>query len=213
MAKNEKDTRVQVPVKTNGTQVSAGAKQRNWRRIGLIAVIALACAMILTGCILLAVNNARTPGEYRFADLQKQQIASVEAYNEGHRTKYLCSDLKETAAYTYSDGKFDIVIEQRFNHPDGQEAVLYIQTDARDYVTNLRTYYDLSGSKMTHTRHDGKKIDVTSAFDENGIFTASFAFDGCFYCIRFDSGYDNEDDAYRSCMTVVLSVLDENPDA
>ena len=110
MAKNEKDTRVQVPVKTNGTQVSAGAKQRNWRRIGLIAVIALACAMILTGCILLAVNNARTPGEYRFADLQKQQIASVEAYNEGHRTKYLCSDLKETAAYTYSDGKFDIVI-------------------------------------------------------------------------------------------------------
>ena len=80
MAKNEKDTRVQVPVKTNGTQVSAGAKQRNYRRIGLIAVIALACAMILTGCILLAVNNARTPGEYRFADLQKQQIASVEAY-------------------------------------------------------------------------------------------------------------------------------------
>ena len=74
MAKNEKDTRVQVPVKTNGTQVSAGAKQRNYRRIGLIAVIALACAMILTGCILLAVNNARTPGEYRFADLQKQQI-------------------------------------------------------------------------------------------------------------------------------------------
>lgn len=207
MAKNEKDTRVQVPVKTNGTQVSAGAKQRNYRRIGLIAVIVLACAMILTGCILLAVNNARTPGEYRFADLQKQQIASVEAYNEGHRTKYLCSDLKETAAYTYSDGKFDIVIEQRFNHPDGQEAVLYIQTDARDYVTNLRTYYDLSDPWMGYIRDDGERIEVMADFDANGIFTASFAFDGCFYCVRFDSGYDNEDDADRSCRTVITSIL------
>ncbi len=207
MAKNEKDTRVQVPVKTNGTQVSAGAKQRNYRRIGLIAVIALACAMILTGCILLAVNNARTPGEYRFADLQKQQIASVEAYNEGHRTKYLCSDLKETAAYTYSDGKFDIVIEQRFNHPDGQEAVLYIQTDARDYITNLRTYYDLSDPWMGYIRDDGERIEVLADFDANGIFTAAFEADGCFYCVRFDSGYDNEEDADRSCRTVITSIL------
>ena len=79
MAKNEKDTRVQVPVKTNGTQVSAGAKQRNYRRIGLIAVVALACAMILTGCILLAVNNVNL-------ELYPQEIVSLIGPNGAGKT-------------------------------------------------------------------------------------------------------------------------------
>ena len=61
--------------------------------------------------------------------------------------------------------------------------------------------------KRAVIRDDGERIEVMADFDANGIFTAAFEADGCFYCVRFDSGYDNEDDADRSCRTVITSIL------
>lgn len=194
----------QVPVKTNGTQVTAAKKPVNARLIIIVTAIVLACAMLLTGGILLAVNNARTPGTFRLADLSRTQITSIAAYNEQHRTHYRYSHLQETAAYAYSDGKFDIVLEQHFVHGDGQEAVLYIQTDERDTVSNLRTYYDLP-ERLSVTTDSGTVLRIGYTF-AGGTYTASFTADGCIYCVHFDSGFDTEEEADRTFMTVILSV-------
>ncbi|MCD7729240.1 MAG: hypothetical protein LUI60_04940 [Clostridia bacterium] len=162
-----------TPAIKTRTEATGNAVAINSKAIAVscaCAAFAVCLAVILAAVFLRSpTNSSDNSNYYCIAELDRQQISSLEQYNEQNYTQYISADIENVVTYVYTANEETVLIVQTFT---------YEQTEYAWYIAvNENYFFDVLSD-----------YSQTDDAEEIGSYTIYYGFSNCYYAMFYADG-------------------------